>query len=303
MPAGVTVTSGFSGLIAPDLWEVVLETGEEVPLIFPVFMNEPQMPWRTIKSQQVAGLGTVPQKPEAQPFSLDAPNLENTKLATPISYGLAVVFSWEAWEDELYGVFRDMAAELARSSRYRMEVDAHTVINNAFNTAFVGFNSGESLCSTSHASPTTGTTQANRPSPDVGFSVTGLQASLQSFYNLINDRDLPQNAHPSVALVNPINLWAAREILGSSGKPFTSDNEMNSLIPEGLRWVIDRYITTNTNWFVAAEKGQHGMNFGVRTPPIFDSWDDPWTKNAVFSVFQRHVSWFTDYRGVYGSTG
>ena len=303
MPITPSTTSGFSALLAPDLWEVILETGNEVPLIYPVFMNEPDMPWRTVKSQQVAGLGTVPTKAEGQAFVTDAPNLENQKTATPVAYGLAVVFSWEAWEDELYGVFRDMAAELARSSRYRLEVDAHTPINQAFNTAYVGFNAGESLCYNTHTSPTTNTQQANRPSPDVGFSVTGLQAALQSFYNLLNDRDLPQNAHPSSVLVNPVNLWAAREILGSSGKPFTADNEMNSLIPEGLNWVIDRFITTTSNWFVVAPKGQHGLNFGVRTPPIFDAWDDPWTKNAVFSVFQRHVSWFTDWRGIYGSTG
>jgi hypothetical protein len=298
-----STTSGFAALLAPDLWEVILETGREVPLIYPAFMNEVDMPWRSLKSQQVAGLGTVPQKPEGMPFTQDAPALENQFVATPIAFGLAVVFSWEAWEDELYGVFRDMAAELARSSRYRLEVDAHVPLNSATNTAVVGFNASESLISTTHTSPTTSTVQANRPSPDVGFSVTGMQAALQAFYTLLNDRDLPQNAHPSTVIVHPVNLWAAREVLGSSGKPFTADNEMNSLIPEGLNWIIDRYITTNTNWFVIAPKGQHGMNFGLRTPPLFDAWDDPWTKNAVFSVFQRHVPWFTDWRGVYGSTG
>lgn len=303
MPITPSTTSGFSALLAPDLWEVVLETGEQTPLIYPSFMNELDMPWRTVKSQQVAGLGTIPVKNEGAAFSQDAPNLENNKTATPVAYGLAVVFSWEAWEDELYGVFRDMAAELARSSAYRMEVDAHVVPNNAFSTSFIGFNAGESLCSTTHTSPTTSTVQANRPSPDVGFSVTGLQAGLQAFYTLLNDRDLPQNAHPTTVLVHPINLWAAREILGSSGRPYTSDNELNSIIPEGLNYIIDRFLTTNTNWFLMAPKGQHGMNFGLRTPPLFDAWDDPWTKNAVFSVFQRHTSWFTDYRGVYGSTG
>jgi hypothetical protein len=137
----------------------------------------------------------------------------------------------------------------------------------------------------------------------VGFSITGLQAALQSFYFLLNDRDLPQMLFPMTGLLSPLNIWAAREILGSSGKPFTADNEMNSLIPDNLSWIVDRYITNQANWFVLAQKGQHGMNFGVRTPPIFDSWDDPWTKNAVFSVYQRHVPWFTDWRGVYGSTG
>lgn len=303
MAINPSTTAGFSALLAPDIWRIVLETGNEVPLIYPAFMNEPDMPWRTVKAQQVAGLGTMPQKPEGTAFVTDAPNVENTKTATPVAFGLAVVFTWEAWEDELYGIFRNMAAELARSSRYRLEVDAHVVINNAFSTSAVGFNAGEALCSTTHTSPTTSTQQANRPSPDVGFSITGLQAALQSFYFLLNDRDLPQMLFPTEVLVSPLNIWAAREILGSSGKPFTADNELNSLMPDNLSYIVDRYITTQTNWFVLCQKGQHGMNFGVRTPPVFDAWDDPWTKNAIFSACQRHVSWFEDWRGVYGSTG
>jgi hypothetical protein len=302
MAIGVSTTTGFSALLAPDIWEVVVETGREVELIYPRFMNEVDMPFRTVKSQQVAGLGTVPAKPEGSAFAVDAPNLENSKIGSANAYGLALVFSWEAWEDELYGVLRDMAKELARSSRYRMEVDAHTVINNAFNSAYTGYNPGEALCSTSHTSPTTGTVQANRPSPDVGFSISGLQAAMQSFYMMLNDRDLPQAMFPSTVLIDPTNVWAARDILGSSGKPFTADNEANNLIVDNLTYIVDRYLTT-TAWFLMAPKGQHGMYFGVRTPPIFDSWDDPWTKNAVFSVFQRHGSWFTDWRGVYGSLG
>ena len=296
-------STGFSALLSPDIWEVVEETGKEPALEYSMFMNEPPMPWNPVKSVQVAGLGSMPSKPEGSAFVLDAPNLENNKSATAVPYGLAVEFTFEAWEDELYGVFRDMAAELARSSRNRLEVDAHTVLNNAFSTSFVGFNAGESLCSTTHTSPTTGTVQANRPNPDVGFSISGLQAGYLAFHNLLNDRDLPQVMYGTMVIVAPFNLWAARDILGSSGKPFTADNEANNLVPEGTTYMIDHYLTTNTNWFLTAPKGQHCMNFGIRTSPIFDSWDDPWTKSAVFSVYQRHISWFTDWRGVYGSSG
>jgi len=234
---------------------------------------------------------------------LDAPNQENNKTATAVPYGLAIEFTFEAWADELYGVFRDMAAELARSSRYRLEVDAHDVLNNAFSTSFVGFNAGEALCSTTHTSPTTGTTQANRPSPDAGFSESALQAAIVRFHNMKNDRDLPQTMFPKMFVIDPFNLWNARILLGSSGRPFSANNEENTLVPEGIGYLVDHYLTTNTNWFLLAPKGQHCMNFGMRTSPIFDSWDDPWTKSAVFSVYQRHISWFTDYRGVDGSTG
>jgi hypothetical protein len=297
------MSGSFAALLAPDIWEVVEETGKEPSIEYSMFMNEVTMPWNPVKSQQVAGLGAMPPKPEGTMFTLDAPFQENNKTATAVPYGLAVEFTFEAWEDELYGVFRDMAAELARSSRYRLEVDAHTVLNNATSTSFTGFNSGEALLSTSHTSPTTGTVQANTPTPAAGFSESALQAAIVRFHRLLNDRDLPQVMFPKMCVIDPFNLWNARAVLGSSGVPFSANNEENVIIPEGITYLVDHYITTSTNWFLLAPKGQHCLNFGMRTAPIFDSWDDPWTKSAVFSVYQRHISWFTDWRGIDGSSG
>jgi hypothetical protein len=295
--------TAFSALLAPDIWEVYEMTGKERPLEYDKVVNTRELPWNPAKDQQVAGLGTVPSKPEGTPFVLDQPVIENnlSVLATP--YGLAVEFTYEAWEDELYGVFKDMAAELARSARNRYEVIGWNPFNQAFNTAVIGFNPGESLCSTTHTSSATGIVQANRPSPDVGFSISGVQASIVRFHRMLNDRGLPQLMHPTKGIVDPFNLWAAREILGSSGKPYTADNEINSLIPEELSFMVSHYLSTQTYWFLSAEQGEHDVNYGWRTHPLFDSFDDPWTKNAIFSVYFRAVSWFGDWRGIDGSTG
>lgn len=299
----IVTRTGFSALLVPDIWELVEEVGKERPMEFVSVMNEVEMDLNPIKIQQAAGLGAMPGKPEGTPFTLDQPYLENTKTVTAVPRGMAVEFTWEAWRDELFGFFRDMAKEMGRSSRYAMETDGATPYNNAFSTGTVGFNAGEALCSTSHASPTTGTTQANRPSPDVGFSITGLQGSLLRFHRMKNDRDIPQAMFPEMVIIDPFNLFAARETLGSSGKPFTSDNEVNSLIPDGLRYFVHHYLTTQTNWFLKAPQGQHRVMFGWRDHPIDDSYDDPSTKNAVFTRYQRHVTWFDDWRGIDGSTG
>jgi hypothetical protein len=299
----IVTRAGFAALLASDIWELVEETGKERPMEFVSICNEIEMDMNPIKMQQAAGLGTMPNKPEGTPFPLDQPYLENTKTVTAVPLGMAVEFTWEAWRDELYGFFRDMAKEMGRSSRYAMELDGVAPLNNGFSTGTIGFNAGESLLSTAHTSPTTGTAQANRPSPDIGFSVTGLQAGLIAFHRMKNDRDIPQTMFPEMAIIDPFNLFAAREILGSSGKPLTGNNEVNSLIPDGLRYFVHHYLSTQTYWYLKAPQGQHRVMFAWRDHPIDDSYDDPSTKNAVFTRYQRHTSFFDDWRGWYGSTG
>jgi hypothetical protein len=184
-----------------------------------------------------------------------------------------------------------------------MEIDAHSLLNNAFSTSFVGFIAAESLCSTSHARIDGGAAQANRPSPDIGFSVTGIQALLVRFENLVNERGLTELLQPSMFLVTPTNKFNAREILGSAHKPFTADNEINSLLEEDMGWMVNHYLTTATYWFGLCSKSVHDLNFFIRTPPSFDSFDDPWTGNAVFTVWQRHIPGFGRWKGIDGSTG
>ena len=53
-----------------------------------------------------------------------------------------------------------------------------------------------------------------------------------------------------------------------------------------------------------SDKGEHDANFNIITPPAFDYFDDPRTKNAVFTVYQAHEpSQADEWRGWYGSQG
>jgi hypothetical protein len=292
----------FSPLLAPDLRRVYMEVGKELPMEYSLWANVDDMEWNPVRDQQISGLGTMPAKNEGSTFTLDQPILGSAVAYTAAPFGLAVEITWEMWRDDLYGVMRELIGGLARASRNRIEVDAHSVLNNAFSTSFPGFTSGESLVSTAHLG-LDGATRANRPSPDVGFSITGIQASVLRFENMTDERGLPRVMAPVMAMVAPTNKFAAREILGSSGKPYTADNEINALIEEDLSWMVNHYLSTATNWFLMAAKGVHDLNFLWRDHPIFDSFDDPWTKNAIFTSYQRHTKGFGSWRGIDGSTG
>lgn len=297
-----TTRGAFSALLAPDLRRVYMETGKERPLEYPTLFNVDDMEWNPVTDRQISGLGTMPAKNEGAQFTLDEPLLGGTKSYEATPYGLAVEITFEMWRDDLYGVMRELSAELARASRNRQEVDAWSILNNAFSTSFVGFTGAESLCSTAHVG-LDGVTRANRPSPEIGFSVTGIQSAIRRFETMTDERGMPRLMAPTMAIITPTNKFAAREVLGSSGAPYTPDNELNALIEEDLSWMVAHFVTTATNWWLIAAKGVHDLNFLWRDHPIFDNFDDPWTKNAIFTSYQRHTKGFGSWRGVDGSTG
>jgi hypothetical protein len=291
----------FASLLKPDLWRVYVETGREKPLEYPQFFNVDDMPWNPVDDRQISGLGTLQSMNEGDQFTLDDPILGGTVQYEAEIFGLAAEITFPMWKDDQYGVMREIIAELARSSRNKQEVEAWSVLNNAFDNSFPGFD-GLSLCNTAHTLlDTSAGTVANRPSPDVGLSTLAIQNALIRFENMVDERNLPRLLTPTMALVSPTNKFLAREVLGSAGKPFTMDNEQNALLHDDLSWMVVHYFTNATQWILAAAQGVHDLQFLWRDRPIFDVFDDPWTKNAVATVWQRHTKGFGAWRGIDGS--
>jgi len=297
------ITRGaISELLAPDLREVYIETGKERPREYPLVANMQDMEYNPVSDFQVSGLGSMPEKPEGTQFTFDEIINGGTKTYTATPYGLAVEITWEAWRDELYGVMQEMVRCLARAGRNREEVAFWSILNNAFSTSYVGFTAAESLCSTAHTGLDS-ESRANRPSPDIGFSITGIQNAITRFENQTDERNLPRLMAPTMAIITASNKFVAREIFGSSGKPYTAQNEINALVDDDLSFMVAHYITTSTYWFLLAGKGIHDINFLWRDKPIFDMFDDPPTKNAVATAYQRHTQGYGSWRGIDGSTG
>jgi len=289
----------FAALLKPDLWRVHVDTGRRRTLEYPQVFNIKDMPWSIVDDRQVSGLSTLQSMSEGDQFPLDEPLLGGTKQFEAEIFGLAVEITYPMWVDDQYGVIRDITAELTNSSMNKQEVEAWSVLNNAFDSSFTGYD-GLSLCNASHTLQGGGTS-ANRPATDVGFSTLAIQNALLRYHSMVDERGLPRLMTPSNVLVHQNNVFLAREVLGSAGKPFSADNQQNSLIPDELQWMVCHYFTNATQWFLTAAKGTHDLNFLWRTQPIFDVFDDPWTKNAVASVWQRHTKGFSLWRGVDGS--
>src|SRR5689334_15770213 len=274
--------SAFIALVKTDLRRVCIEAGEERPREYSYVTNVEEMETNPVTDRQITGLGAMPPKPEGDAFALDQPFLGPAASVTADPYAMAAEITWEMWRDEQYGVMKDFAAHIGRSGRNREEVDGWSPFNNAFDNGFPGFD-GVSLCNTLHPFIDGSGTYRNRPSPDVGFSITGIQNMILDFHGLVNERHLTEVITPVQIILHYNNLFAAREILGSGGKPYTSDQELNALVEENLHYIVSHFLTTATNWFAQARPGMHDVNFGWRDHPIPSAFDDPWTMNGVFA--------------------
>ena len=125
---------------------------------------------------------------------------------------------------------------MGKSCKERQEIVGWSAFNNAFSVA-TGYDATD-LCSTSHTD-LDGTVQSNRPSPDVTISQTAIQAGLLNYDLLNDDRSLAMKINPSRLIYHSTNRWLVREILGSSGKVQTADNDGNALLPDDLMGVAE----------------------------------------------------------------
>ena len=304
-----TRTGQFAPLITPLLRKVLVDVGKERPTEYDKFMNVRDMKWAVETERQIAGLGSMPAKAEGDSFVMDDPILGGTKVYTAVAYGLGVEITREMWLDDLYGPIRGIGKELAKASRNRMEVDAHAPINNMNSTAAlnVGFTAGEALIADGTAANghlgLDGNLRRNRPTVDVAFGVAGLQDGIEQLEGATNERNRPMMLKAKTALVSQQNRWSAREILGSTGRPYTGNNEINALVEDDLTWMVDHFLTDLDFWVLLSDKSEHDLNFLVKDQPVLNTFDYPMNGNVIVTIWQRHVPGHGSWRGVFGSTG
>lgn len=295
-------TAAFRPITLVDIRELAIEIGKEREPVYPSVVKTGPMPYNPYTDQQMSGLGTLVEKPEGEQYVLDRPIMGGRVTVSSRNWGIAIEMTFEGNRDEKYGAFMEIIGDSLRAARNKKETRAHEPLNDAFTGAtYTGFD-GLQLCHTAHTRLDGGATQGNRPSPDVGFSKTAVQSALLAFHRFKNvGRGWPDVIHPTMAVLGPLNVYAAREILGSSGNPYSANNEVNALIQEGLRYLIDPYLTTEANWFLRAD--DHDVRYEIMTDTMPNSFEDPWTGSTVYTIYLSDAASFKRWAGWFGSTG
>lgn len=295
------VRGAFSNLLAPGYRKVVFETYKERPVEGTALVNMNTSKRAYEEDFPIAGFGTLVNKPEAGSITYQDALQGTVKRYTWTTYGLGFRITEEMMEDDLYGIMGGrMSKALGRSARNNMEIVMHAPYNNAFSTAYSGWVSGESLCSTTHALMRGGTA-ANRPGSDADFALGALQAAIEHFHGLVDESGIPVVYIPRMVVHSVGDHWAVSQVLKSQFLPGGQNNDINQIAQEGLRPHLSHYLTDTDAWFVLAD--QHDVNYFDRRPATFTNSDDFNTGDALFKLTRRNGSGWSDWRGVYGTQG
>lgn len=300
---GVANSGYFSALLAPGLRKVYFETSKEFPEEFSKIANVLTSKKAYEEDIMAAGLGLFQRKPEGQGITYDNGLIGTPKRFTHVSFGLGFKVTREMYDDDQYDVMKKMSRQLARAARLTVEMEFGALIDDLFTGGtYTGYDSA-AICSTAHILLNGTGSIANKPSTDADLGITTLRAAIENLEATLDDRGLPYPLQGVQLVVSPTFQWQAEEITQSSAKPYTSDNEVNTLKDRGLKPFVYHYMTDADQWMVFAPKADHDFKFFWRTKPEFNNSDDFETKDAKFSGFMRFSMGVTNWRGVYGSSG
>lgn len=293
--------TSFSSLLVEGLREVFFEWLDPNSLVYPKLYDVRKSKKEKETDRTIAGIDMFSAKSEGVALTYDDFIEAYEKVYTHTTYAKGIRITQELLEDELYGVMGKRTQALANSARYRMEYDHASLFNNATSTsAPYSIAGGEALIETTHARADGGTAISNYATSDL--SISALETAVIAFQTMKNDRGLLVAIEPKTLLVPP-NLWLeAHEILDSTAKPYTADNETNVL--KGMFDIVVWPFLTDTNgWFLLADKRYGAPVSFNRAPVSFDSEGDFDTGDSKVKGRMRYSFGATDWRWCYGSAG
>ena len=254
-----------------------------------------------VRTTTVGSFGSVPIKAEGAAVTYDdlADGFPSTYQAD--TYELAFRASKEALDDEQEEVVSDAARALGSSMNFTYDVDHANIFNDGF-TSTVGSPDGVALFSTAHPLIGGGTFR-NRPTTDGDLSVAQLRVGLNDIAQTVDDAGKIQHWRPKILLVSYNQKWLAMELIGSELRADTADNALNAFKDDGLVVVATPYLIDQNAFFLMAEPSKHNVRTYWREKPnVLHDWDFE-TSSMKVKIRARWKRGWSDWRGVYGTSG
>jgi hypothetical protein len=253
---------------------------------------------------KLSGFSAAPVKAEGSAIAYD--NAQEAWTARYNHETIAMGFSLteEAIEDNLYdSLSARYTKALARGMSYTKQVKAASILNNGFNSAYIG-GDGVALFSTAHPL-ISGGTNSNRPSTAADLNETSLEAAVIQIAGWTDERGLLIAAKPKKLVVPPALMFVATRLLETELRVSTADNDINALknngsIPEG--YTVNHFLTDTNAWFLTTDV-PNGMKHFVRMPMQNSMDGDFDTGNVRYKARERYSFGWSDPLGMYGSPG
>ena len=250
------------------------------------------------------GFGAAPTKAEGASVMYDEAAEGWIARYNHETVAMAFAITEEAMEDNLYDKLAPRLTKmLARSMSHTKQVKAANVLNNGFSTSYLG-GDGEPLFDTAHPL-SGGGTLANRPSTDADLSETSLEDACIAIEGWYDDRAIPQAIKVKKLIIPRQLVYVAKRLLDSDGRVATPDNDLNALkstnsVPGG--YVVNHRLTDPDAWFLKTD-APDGMKFFTRVKMQTKMEGDFETGNVRYKARERYTFGWSDWRGMYGTTG
>ena len=295
----VLLRDNFAGILAPGVFEVVKATYDRWEEQYKKCVNLTTSKKRKETTLTIANSDAVAQKNEGAPTQYTDYQQGYTKDHTHITYSGGMRVTRELYDDDLYGVIKDLADTLGVSMRQAMEVAAANIYNRGFSGSYTGPDT-VALFSLSHPLKN-GSTDQNMLTTAADLSDTSLRNSITQMRKTVDDASLKVMVIPKTLLV-PVDLaWDASVILESQLKSGTANNDKNVLKDLDLGYTVNNFLTDTDAWFILGRMHKIYMWMRMNPKPAAD--DDFDTGDAKFKLTARWVTGWSDWRGTFGTAG
>ena len=302
--------ANFGKLLEPGLRKLFYETFDEVPeeysKIFHVKNSKKarevdyglgSMPiWSefgTAISKDLKGTAVTDGEMPKVPYVTIPAGLERIYVHKEFAQGFMV--ERKMVDDEQYGAIEKMPKDLARAGRYKVEMDAISLLTKGFTDN--GYD-GKPLFATDH--PTlAGGTNSNLITGELNQA--NLEKAIIAMRNFTDEAGKKVVYKADTLIVPPALEFKAIELLNSVNKPDGDLNNVNS-IKGKLKIQVMEFLDSDTAWFVMDSK-RHELNFFWRVRPEFKREEDFDTLVAKYRGYMRYSYGYSDYRGIVGSEG
>ncbi len=220
--------------------------------------------------------------------------IENTEMAKGIK------IQRKFMRTDQINVIRDFPKHLGLAARRRIAADVFAQFNNAFNTSYTTIDALQ-LCSTAHTSHDNqgGSNQGNLGT--TAFSPTQVEAVRRIMKKFMTNTDQVFEVNPDFLLVPRALEEAAFELIKSSGKVDTANNNKN--FHEGkYKMLVSDWLDDDNNFFIIDSDLMKTMNTWNNVDPLeFGQANDFDGFNAKYRAYQFYGFGARDWRWIYGS--
>lgn len=256
------------------------------------------------EDQKLSGFGAASVKKEGAAIAYDDAQEAWTSRYVHETIAMGFAVTEEAIEDNLYdSLSARYTKALARAMAYTKQVKAAAILNNGFNSNYLG-GDGKELFATDHPL-INGGTNANEPAVATDLNETALENAVIEISSWTDERGLLIAARPMKLIIPPSLQFVATRILESDLRVATADNDLNALkrnnaIPGG--YTINNYLTDSDAWFLKTDI-PNGLKHFVRAPLKTGMDTDFDTGNYRYKARERYSFGWSDPLGMYGSPG